>query len=467
MCRLIIFGFLFFVTIATYGQQDSYVTIRKIEIEGNKKTKPYIIHRELEFEIGDSIFISDLPKVLERTENNLLNTILYNQVTVNVSEWDTDKDMIDILVTLQESWYIYLVPIAELADRNFNVWWNEFNGSLSRLNLGVRFQHLNLSGNNDRLKFLAQFGFTPKFEVEYGFPNINRSKTLGATISYLHSTNKESGYANFENKLLFAENNEMVMLRRNRARLNVVHRPNIYAYHEIKAEFQNNQINPLISDTLNRHFFLDGRKSQSFISLLYKFRYDERDVRIYPLEGMSIEIELEKTGIGIWNDIDLLTFSPAFTRYIRPSPVLSLGTTLRGKISILRDQPPYYQNRGLGYGNNFVRGYELYVVDGQDFFVMKNSAKFKLFEKNFDLGKAMFIQQFRVMPIKLFFTLNFDVGYVNEMYYSQSNDFTNRWLYGGGPALDLILYNNFLFQFEVSANHLGEVGVFLHNSVSF
>jgi hypothetical protein len=71
------------------------------------------------------------------------------------------------------------------------------------------------------------------------------------------------------------------------------------------------------------------------------------------------------------------------------------------------------------------------------------------------------------MPAKLFFTLNFDAGYVNEMFYSTNNDFTNRWLYGGGPGIDLILYNNFLFQFEISANHLGEVGVFLHNSVSF
>ena len=467
MYRIFISSFCFLFTTVLFSQQENYVTVRGINIEGNKKTREYIIHRELDFAVGDTIFITDLPKRLERSQNNLINTVLFNQVIVNVSDWDTELDMVDVSVEVQESWYIYLVPIAELADRNFNVWWNEFNGSLKRLNLGVRFQHLNLSGNNDRLKFLAQFGFTQKFELEYSFPYLNKSKTLGASVSYLYSTNKETGYANFENKLLFADRNEMVMLRRNRVKTSLIYRPNIYAYHEMKAEFQNNQINPYISDTLNPSYFLESRDKQSFISLLYKFRYDERDVRIYPMEGISIEIELEKIGIGIWNDVDLLTLSPAFTKYIRPRPRLSLGTTLRGKVSILRKQPPFYQNRGLGFGNDFVRGYELYVIDGQDFFAIKNTAKYMLFEKNFDLGKAMFIEQFRIMPAKLFFTLNFDAGYVNEMFYNINNNFTNRWVYGGGPGIDLILYNNFLFQFEISANHLGEVGIFLHNSVSF
>lgn len=468
MYRYLIFVFFLSVLTPAIGQQENYVTVRQINIEGNKKTRDYIILRELSFQVGDTINVTELPRVLERSENNLKNTVLFNNVVVNVFEWDTDLDVIDVRIEVREAWYIYLVPIAELADRNFNVWWNEFNGSLKRVNLGARFTHLNLTGNLDRLKILAQFGFTPKYEIEYAFPYLNKSKTLGASIGFLHSTNKELGYNIGDNLLLFtASDDERVLFRRNRLRSSLVYRPNIYAFHEFQAEFHQNRADALIADTLNRDFFLDSRLEQSFVSLSYQFRYDERDLQIYPMEGLAFELRIEKLGIGIWNDIDMLVVYPSFTKYIRPHPRISLGTSLRGKVSILRDRPPFYQNGGLGYGNDFVRGYELYVVNGQDFFLAKNSAKYRLVETSINLGKWMFIEQFRIMPLRIFFTLNFDAGYANELYYAGGNTFSNRWLYGGGPGIDFILYNNFLFQLELSANHLGEVGLFLHNSVAF
>lgn len=467
MSRILLIGLSILFCVALHGQQVRYVKVREIQVEGNEKTRDYIVFRDMDFNVGDSISIEDLPHRLERSRFNLINTSLFTQVNVNVSNWDTDIDEIDILVTLQENWYLYIVPIAELADRNFNVWWNEFNGSLSRVNLGLRLQHLNLSGNNDRLKILAQLGFTRKFEVEYGFPYLNEANTIGATVGFLHSTNKETGYLNFENRLLFTEQNENQMLRRNRFRVSLFHRPNIYSIHELKTEYHNNKVNTQISDTLNLDYFLNRRSLQRFFSFTYKYQYDRRDVRIYPLEGLSFELEVNKNGIGIWNDIDMLTISPSFSRYVRPLPWFSVGTRLSGKISIIRKQPPWYQNQGLGFGRNFVRGYELYVIDGQDYFLSKSSAKFRILEKKINFGDLMFIDQFKVMPIQVFFTVNFDLAYVNEEFYQVNNDFTNRWLYGGGPGIDVVLYNNFLFQFELSANHAGEVGLFIHNSVSF
>ncbi len=468
MCRvpLLFFFFLFLATLN--GQQENYVIVRSIEIEGNKKTRAYIILRELSFSVGDTIRVSELPDKLTRSENNLKNTVLFSNVTVNIDEWDTDLDVVDVQIDVREAWYIYLVPIAELADRNFNVWWNEFNGSLKRINLGVRFSHLNLTGNQDRLKFLAQFGFTPKYEVEYAFPYLNQSKTLGASIGFFHSTNKEIGYDIDENLLRFASSDDdRVLFRRNRLRTSLIYRPNIYAFHEFYAEYHQYKIDPLVGDTLNPFFFLGNSQTQSFVSLSYKFRYDERDLQIYPMEGLAIEVLIEKLGIGIWNDLDMLVAYPSITRYFRPAPRFSIGSSLRGKISILRNRPPFYQNEGLGYGDDFVRGYELYAINAQDFIVSKSSAKYQLLETNINLGKWMFIEQFRIMPLRIFLTLNFDFGYSNEMYYAENNDFTNRWLYGGGPGIDFILYNNFLFQLELSANHLGEVGLFLHNSVAF
>ena len=466
MYKLILFfGLLFPLCIS--AQDDVYVTIQSITIEGNEKTRDYIILRELDFAVGDSVYVPNLGELLERSQNNLLNTSLFNLAEANVSQWDSKKGVIDIIIKVKESWFIYIVPIGELADRNFNVWWNEFNGSLKRVNLGVRMQHLNMTGNNDRIKFLAQFGFTPKFELEYVFPYINKAKTLGASFNIFRSVNKETGYINENNRLKFFKQDEMRMLRRNRARLSLNYRPNLYASHTFDVEFQDNQINSLIGADLNPNYFLEGRTDQLFLSFNYKFSYDERDVKIYPLSGIYGEVEVKKSGLGLFNDVDLLTVSPVLANHFRVFPWLSIGNSLSAKISLIRNRPPYFINRGLGYGNNYVRGYELYVVDGQDYLLTKNSAKIKVFEKQFDLGNIMFIDQFRQLPIRLYFSLNFDAGIVNDQFYAANNDFTNRLLYGGGPGIDLIMYNNFVFQFELSTNHLGEVGFFIHNSVSF
>ncbi len=458
--------FLFENSVAS-GQGSSSVTVRNIEISGNKKTRDYIVLREIDFKVGDTIPIAELAERFERNEFNLINTSLFNEAVINISEWDTDVHIVDISIKLREAWYIYVVPIMELADRNFNVWWNEYNGALNRLNLGVRAQHLNLTGHNDRLKFLFQFGVTIKNEVEYVFPFLNKKKNLGLSVSYLRSTNKETNYINEGNKLLFADRNEELMLVRNRIRTNLKYRPNLYAHHDFKLEFQNNSINDLISNDLNPDYFLDSRTDQRFLTLQYQFTYDQRDSKIYPLEGFRAGFELEKRGLGIWNDLDQLIWRPYFEKYFRPKPWLSFGSGVQGKWSLIRGKAPYYNNRGLGYGNKFVRGYELYVMDGLDFFVMKNGLKFKFYDKKIDLGSLMFIQQFRVMPVRLYLALNYDVGYANDPYETGQNDLTNRWIYGGGPALNLVLYNNFLFQFEYSWNHLGESGIFVHNKVSF
>ena len=101
------------------------------------------------------------------------------------------------------------------------------------------------------------------------------------------------------------------------------------------------------------------------------------------------------------------------------------------------------------------------------FIKTKNGVKFKIYDKKIDLGSLMFISQFREMPIRAYFALNYDIGYANDPYYGTNNDLTNRWIYGGGPAINMVLYNNFLFQFEYSWNHLGESGFFIHNKVSF
>jgi len=82
-------------------------------------------------------------------------------------------------------------------------------------------------------------------------------------------------------------------------------------------------------------------------------------------------------------------------------------------------------------------------------------------------GKWVPIPSFKTMPIQLMLTFNNDVGYANDPFYSENNALTNRWLWGGGIGIDMMLYNDYVFQVEYNFNHLSESGIFLKVKLPF
>ena len=51
------------------------------------------------------------------------------------------ENKINFTIDLVERWYIWPYPILEISERNFNVWWDDFQSSnyqdFSRFNYGV------------------------------------------------------------------------------------------------------------------------------------------------------------------------------------------------------------------------------------------------------------------------------------------------------------------------------------------
>ena len=146
------------------------VCVKSIEIEGNKKTKRALILREIDFKPGDSLRIEQIGERLERNEGLLMNTGLFNDVKFNIHEWNEGEQSVRLSLKVVESWYIFPLPIFQLADRNLNVWWTEQNASLKRVNYGVRFNYVNFTGNKDNLKLILQAGYLRKVLLQYERP---------------------------------------------------------------------------------------------------------------------------------------------------------------------------------------------------------------------------------------------------------------------------------------------------------
>ncbi|NND33619.1 MAG: BamA/TamA family outer membrane protein [Saprospiraceae bacterium] len=449
--------FLFAVTPA---QSSDYIRIKSLEVEGNRKTKTPLILREMDLKIGDTLHVSKVADRFERNEKLLMNTGLFNSVKLNIKDWDQDLQAIDLTVTVVESWYIFPLPIFNLADRNLNVWWTEHNGSLQRVNYGLRFVYVNFTGNKDNLKLTLQGGYTRRVLLQYERPYINRKKTLGLSGRYFFDHRREFAYATEENKLSFFENQEKINFRSLKAILSLHYRPRVEGFHELLFKFERNKVTEEILD-LNARFF-NGKTSQRYFEIDYIFNRERRDSRFYPLRGNFLSFEAQKVGLGIFNDINKFYTSLAYAHYVPLTDFLNLELRVKGRREWIGANHPYFGLEALGFGEDYVRGYEFYVIDGTDFLLSRSSVRLKLFDRTFDLKRKMPVKNYRIFPISIWFTINADLGKSYNNLFNTNNPLNNRWLFGKGIGLDLVLYQKYAFQIEYSINHLKESGIFLN-----
>jgi len=447
--------------------QNNEVIINAVHLEGNEKTRPTVIFRELDIKIGDTISLAQLDEIFERNKLRILGTGLFNSVVINLKNYKPSSKQTDIQISFQENWYLFPVPIFELADRNFSVWWEEQNKSLSRVNYGFRISHYNFTGNRDPLKLKIHFGYTRKYELTYAIPYLALDNKLGIAGSIFYSENREIAYKTIGNKTQFEKrDDERKLLSRFRVGPEVKYRPTRNIFHSIRFEYHHNKIDPYVATELNPDYFFDSRTDLRFFYMEYDFNYDSRLYAHYPQGGFLVFGNLKKEGLGLINDYDNFSLTIGFEEHYNLGKFTIISSRNKAKANLNRNRVAFANNTGLGWNSDIVSGYELYVLDGTDYFISMNNIKKKLIDKN--LNTISWVpRQFRNMNFTLFVRFNFDCAVVNEDNYVLTNNLNNRWIYGYGPSIDLLLFNNFLFSFEYSFNDIGERGLFFHNSFAF
>ena len=446
--------------------QSKMVIVDSIMVSGNKRTHESIVLREMNIAKGDTIPFEKLDEYLQRNSELLLNTGLFNSAKLNVKNWG-DNNQLDLSVELEETWYIFPLPILELADRNFNVWWSEQNRALNRINLGAHFYHTNFTGRRDYFKVLAQFGYTRKYEIKYRYPYLNKAKTLGFEAVVNFKQQRELQYNTINNKQQFYKDPDKFLYERAAAAVGLLHRPKIRTEHFYIASYLQNRVDDYVISDLNPNFFKQGTSLQRYFSLEYRFKYDTRDLRPYPTDGRYFTFEAVKNGLGIFDDLNNLSATVSYSHYFPLSEKWSTGHNLRVRGALIRKPQPFFNSQALGFGSSFVRGYEFYVIDGIDFFLSRNTVNYRLLNKNFNLGKYMLIKQFRKMPFRLYLTGFGDVGYANNPAFRSSNPISNRPLLGYGVGLNMVLYVDKVFIMEYSFNGENESGFFIRTQMGF
>lgn len=455
---------LFFLT-CLKGQS---IFIDSIVVSGNLKTKERVIFRELTFSQKQYISADeDLSSMAIYNENRLLSIGLFNAVKVTFVPYAEEIDKYWVHVLVNENWYLYPSPIFELADRNFNLWWYELNRDFRRVNIGLRGEHINLTGNRDKLSLTAQLGYTRKLELRYNFPFLDNEGKWSTSFNAFYADVREIAYATAFNKTQFGRNEEEIMLTRFRLTADVTYRKDLYNFHLLRFEYYRNTINSFVVSDFNYDYFLNGKTQNQLFLLNYNYFFDNREFLIFPVSGYYFHANLKKEGLYIFDDVNNLSLSLEFEQYFNFKKRLLWNYRVKVKGNLFQNQLAFAYNTGLGWGQDVIRGYEIYAIDGSDYAYGKLESHYKFYDHIFNLSNIIPVAQFNKLDVKLYFGTSFEAAYVNEAYYTETNSFNNRLIYGYGPTFSIMLFNTYLFQFDYSWNHTGEGGLFINNRISF
>jgi len=448
-----------FAQTADKADTSSSFIVKDILITGNKITHDHIILRELSFKKNDTIHLSKEKEIFRKSKENLLNTSLFNFITIDTIH--ANAGVSDIMINVIERWYFWPLPFFDISERNFNTWWD--TKDLSKAAYGLFLTDENFRGRKESLRLLIRMGYDEQYGISYKIPYLNKGKTLGSGFVIGYGQNHEVGYATENNKPVFYKDKEHYIQKDIFSTLQFVWRKGIYNMHTFQVNFDQY----LFSDTLekiNKDFSSRSDTLNRFLSFYYQFKSDHRDNIAYPLHGYYYSVEVVKRGFGIMKNenLDMLYLTLNFRKFFQLGDRFFFASSIKTKISNQSFQP-YFIQKALGYGSDFVRGYEYYVIDGQDYALLKTNFKFTILPEKVSKFNFIPTEKFNTIHYAIYLNFYADAAYVSDIQESRKmNNMTNSYLYGTGLGLDFVTYYDKVFRFEYSVNAQGEGGIFIH-----
>jgi len=390
--------------------------IEEIFIEGNKETKSFIIQRELPFKSGDTV----TEKEIDYARDRIYSTSLFTKVLIQPEV--VTKNRIDILIYVEERWYIWPYPILWFRDRVIN--WK-------RLSAGCGIVDLNFRGMDERFEGMFALGYDPFGSINYTSPSMGKDRdyllSLEANYSHGRSVGLLSTYSTGQFDDSFGD--FYIALGK---------RLDIYSIFSIGAAY--NYVARNIGDSNGVALSPNGK--DIFASLHVEYDYDSRDLKDYALRGTYFDLTLEKYGLGE----SVVNFGRAsfdMRKYLPVSNFLSVVGRFHGSFAEGPDVPRY-NNVFFGYYER-IRGMFNTVSEGESMLGGNAELRIPLIKQMYIEIPYIPLEQFVSNRISLYWSFFGDIGETSSKYIDLK---WNRALYGYGVGLTLLLPYDITLQFD-------------------
>lgn len=433
---------------------DQKLTIKQIDLAGNKRTRSKTILRELPFAPEESYPLDEIVKKLEVGKRQLMNTGLFRNVVVKLNSVD-DKN-VAISVTVEEKWYLYPRPFVRLAQGNF-AQWNDNGRRLDQLNYGIKFTQYNFSGRNDKMDLNVTAGFTKKLGLQYHGMVLDKDMKWTSNVSVAYGKNREISYATENNRRLSLKNNEGFLYQFFQSAIDVIYRPAIKTRHSFTIGYNHDRIADTIHK-LNEDFSYKNENSVPYFT--YTLSFIDLDFNPYPTNGRIGELSLHKAGFN--RSINLWQLSAKGSNYWPVAKKSFFNLAAMGMVKLPFKQP-FITQHFLGGGAS-LQGYENYVIDGVAGGYLKASLGRNIINTQINLPNNKLFKSLRTVPLKVYAKTFANMGYVHNPNSNLPNELNNRALYSAGLGLDIVAFTDLVIKLEWSFNQLGQNGLFLHQS---
>ena len=424
--------------------------IGDIVITGNRRTKDYIIERELSFKSGDSINLPELVKKFESARQQLVNSRLFIEVVVALKS--IRGYLVDVSIDVKERWYIFPIPYVKPVDRNLSEWAKQGYGT-DRLNYGFKFTHYNLSGRNDKLRLWLITGYSKQIQFQYEQPYADKTLKHGYKLNLSYAANREFNYATINNQQQFSDS--LGYIKNFTGSVEYNYRPGLKTFHSLRLGFTHLSIDKAVLGA-NPKYYKGLENNINIPELSYSLRHFDMDYIPYPLKGWMAEVSLLKRGIQPYTEMWQL--SAKLNKATDLGGKWSFNWETKGVLKVPFDQP-FYNTMMFGYQDMYLRGLEKYVIDGVAGIMSKHTIRKELFR--FNVPTFISTGAHSKIPFRFYAKAYADAGYSYNKT-APENSLTNKMMYTTGFGLDIVTFYDFVFRFDYSFNQLGENGLFLH-----
>ena len=137
------------------------------------------------------------------------------------------------------------------------------------------------------------------------------------------------------------------------------------------------------------------------MQLKYNYIRDRRDIQAYALHGYRFSFSLAKIGILPSDNVNMALAYCSLAKYFDLGHKFYFSGLVKGKLSSPARQP-YNLSRAFGFGEDFVRGYDLYVIEGASYGLFKSTLRRQMFNNKLHVPWIPF-EQFKTIPLSLYF----------------------------------------------------------------
>ena len=442
----------FFISMSDiYGQNSiELFKIRHVKIEGNEKTKDFVILKQIPVSFGDTL----TQKKIEYFTDRVYSLGLFTSVSYRL-DFNSDTKDNDLVIIVHEKWYWLVYPVVRFKESNISRFIQ--NPSGTKIQYGFGGSHMNFLGRRISLRMLAVVGYDLNLGFYFNNPHsfLDDNLSFGGSVSYQEVHN--------QNTYLIESDGEFIRKIRS-----VTHNygysfspylnSGITLYYNSISNSSLGNLNTEKEIVLNPN----GTADENF-GLGFSLVYDTRDIYEFPMSGiyassnLSYSQELNTSTHYETSKIDL--------RYYYP---VKDGLTVAGNFihqKYYGELIPYYDHFNTGK-DEVVRGFENQLIESVHRIISRYEIRKELIPASTEVFDWIPWEQFKYFRWAVFgyvysdITYNFlpDSIYKGLNSYIESNNLLNYYdhllsNFGIGMHISLPYGNSLRFEYNYNSFH--------------